>query len=210
MLVPSTVNPQTKNLDFRGLDSSRFSMFKGFEFLGPWGIYHEFTLRDSQSVGSLYVDLAAYTRSPLEDSRLFGPSPWKILAATNEKYYLSNPAPGENILSGNLVMETGYTVLLLLILLLLWLSHLLLLLLLHLHLLAYSPTASQADGAGAAGPWRRPRRRGPSSNNSLCLSLSLYVCMYIYIYIYIYIPHLGLINAPPLICVFPPNDLFHY
>ena len=23
-----------------------------------------------------------YTRSPLEDSRLFGPSPWKILAAT--------------------------------------------------------------------------------------------------------------------------------
>ena len=26
-----------------------------------------------------------YTRSPLEDSRLFGPSPWKILAATNEK-----------------------------------------------------------------------------------------------------------------------------
>ena len=26
-----------------------------------------------------------YTRSPLEDSRLFGPSPWKVLAATNEK-----------------------------------------------------------------------------------------------------------------------------
>ena len=49
-----------------------------------------------------------YTRSPLEDSHLFGPSPWrKILAATNEKKYLSNPAPGENLLSGNLVMETG-------------------------------------------------------------------------------------------------------
>ena len=26
-----------------------------------------------------------YTRSPLEDSRLFGPSPWKILAATYEE-----------------------------------------------------------------------------------------------------------------------------
>ena len=48
-----------------------------------------------------------YTRSPLQDSRLFGPSPWKILAATNEKTYLSNPAPGENLVSGNLVMETG-------------------------------------------------------------------------------------------------------
>ena len=26
-----------------------------------------------------------YTRSPLEDSRLFGPSPWKVLATTYEK-----------------------------------------------------------------------------------------------------------------------------
>ena len=26
-----------------------------------------------------------YTRSPLEDSRLFGPSPWKFLATTYEK-----------------------------------------------------------------------------------------------------------------------------
>ena len=26
-----------------------------------------------------------YTRSPLEDSRLFGPSPWKILATTYEQ-----------------------------------------------------------------------------------------------------------------------------
>ena len=47
-------------------------------------------------------------RSPLEDSRLFGPSPWKIFATTYEqKRLLSNPAPGENILSGNLAMETG-------------------------------------------------------------------------------------------------------
>ena len=51
-----------------------------------------------------------YTRSPLEDSRLFGPSPWKILRhylRTNG--FLSNPASGENLLSGNLVMETGCT-----------------------------------------------------------------------------------------------------
>ena len=52
----------------------------------------------------------AYSRSPLDDSRLFGPSPWKILATTYEqKGLLSNPAPGENIPSGNLVMETGCT-----------------------------------------------------------------------------------------------------
>ena len=52
-----------------------------------------------------------YTRSPLEDSRLFGSSPWKILATTHEqKRFLSNPAPGENLLSGNLVMETGCTI----------------------------------------------------------------------------------------------------
>ena len=49
-----------------------------------------------------------YTRSPLENSRLFGPSPWKILATTYDKQiFLSNPAPGENLLSGSLVMETG-------------------------------------------------------------------------------------------------------
>ena len=35
-------------------------------------------------------------------------------------------------------------------------------------------------------------------------------CIHIYIYIYRYNPHLGLINAPPLILFFPPNDLFHY
>ena len=52
----------------------------------------------------------AYTRSPLQDSRLFGPSPWKILATTYETNgFLSNPASGENLESGNLVMETGCT-----------------------------------------------------------------------------------------------------
>ena len=34
-----------------------------------------------------------YTRSPLEDSRLFGPSPWKILAATYEKNTSEQPSP---------------------------------------------------------------------------------------------------------------------
>ena len=49
-----------------------------------------------------------HTRSPLQDSRLFGPSPWKILAtAYEQKRLLSNPAPGENLVSGNLVMQTG-------------------------------------------------------------------------------------------------------
>ena len=56
----------------------------------------------------IYIHIHMYTRSPLEDSRHFGPSPWKILRHylwTNG--FLSNPAPGENIISGNLVMETG-------------------------------------------------------------------------------------------------------
>ena len=34
-----------------------------------------------------------YTRSPLEDSHLFGPSPWKILAANNEKNTSEQPSP---------------------------------------------------------------------------------------------------------------------
>ena len=48
-----------------------------------------------------------YTRSPSQDFRLFGPRPWNILATTYEKRFLSNPDPGENLVSGNLVMETG-------------------------------------------------------------------------------------------------------
>ena len=31
---------------------------------------------------------SSYTRSPLEDSRLFGPSPWKILAAADDKKHI--------------------------------------------------------------------------------------------------------------------------
>ena len=36
-------------------------------------------------LGVLSTCRLAYTRSPLEDSRLFGPSPWKILATTYEQ-----------------------------------------------------------------------------------------------------------------------------
>ena len=49
-----------------------------------------------------------YTRSPLEDPPSFRTKPLKILRHylwTNG--FLSNPAPGENHLSGHLVMETG-------------------------------------------------------------------------------------------------------
>ena len=57
-----------------------------------------------------WVRGGAYTLSPLKDSHLFGPSPWKVLATTYErKRFLSNPAPGENIISGNIVIETGCT-----------------------------------------------------------------------------------------------------
>ena len=34
-----------------------------------------------------------YTRSPLEDSRLFGPSPWKMLATTYKKDTSEQPSP---------------------------------------------------------------------------------------------------------------------
>ena len=59
------------------------------------------------TIMTTYHDIC-YTRSPLQDSRLFGPRPWKILAATYEKQrFLSNPDPDENLVRGNLVMETG-------------------------------------------------------------------------------------------------------
>ena len=35
--------------------------------------------------GEVVAARSEYTRSPLEDSRLFGPSPWNILATTYEK-----------------------------------------------------------------------------------------------------------------------------
>ena len=39
-------------------------------------------LRGKHSVRDWRQTESPYTRSPLQDSRLFGPSPWKILAAT--------------------------------------------------------------------------------------------------------------------------------
>ena len=56
------------------------------------------------------IIMIQYTRSPLQDSRLFGPRPWKILAATYETNgFLSDPDPGESFVMGNLVTETGCT-----------------------------------------------------------------------------------------------------
>ena len=44
----------------------------------------------------------------------------------------------------------------------------------------------------------------------IIIMIYMYTYIHIYIYICVYNRHLGLINAPPLIVVFPPNDLFHY
>ena len=56
----------------------------------------------------MLYDSIVYTQSPSQHFRLLGPRPWKILATTYEKKrFLSNPDPGENLVSGNIVMETG-------------------------------------------------------------------------------------------------------
>ena len=41
--------------------------------------------RTLQFSGPWTRDVTKYTRSPLEDSLLFGPSPWKVLATTYEQ-----------------------------------------------------------------------------------------------------------------------------
>ena len=54
----------------------------------------------------MMIIIIMITWSPLQDFRLFEPRPWKILATTYEqKRFLSNPDPGESLVSGNLVME---------------------------------------------------------------------------------------------------------
>ena len=59
-------------------------------------------------INMIIINDCYYTRSPSQDFRIFGPRPWKILATTYERNgFLSNPDPGENLVSGNLVMETG-------------------------------------------------------------------------------------------------------
>ena len=66
---------------------------------------------DRQLHAAALMQLPRYTRSPSHDFRLFGPRPWKILATTYEqKRFLSNPDPGENLVTGNLVMQTGCTI----------------------------------------------------------------------------------------------------
>ena len=52
-----------------------------------------FLVNERLILGSATNGARLYTRSPLEDSRLFGPSPWKILAATNEKDISEQPSP---------------------------------------------------------------------------------------------------------------------
>ena len=49
-------------------------------------------LKAGMNGSSTFIGLV-YTRSPLEDSRLFGPGPWKVLAATNEKDISVQPSP---------------------------------------------------------------------------------------------------------------------
>ena len=62
----------------------------------------------ARSCGRASRSYFIYTRSPSQDFRLFGPRPWKILATIYDKSrFMSNPDPGENLVSGNLVMETG-------------------------------------------------------------------------------------------------------
>ena len=54
--------------------------------LGVWGGAPGSYSKEAPTSGYYcYYYYYYYTRSPLEDSRLFGPSPWKVLAATYEK-----------------------------------------------------------------------------------------------------------------------------
>ena len=55
-----------------------------FEKEIPSGGYRAGNISQTSSPNPLLL-LAYYTRSLLEDSRLFGRSPWKILAATYEQ-----------------------------------------------------------------------------------------------------------------------------
>ena len=116
--------------------------------------------------------LGRYTRSPLQDSRLFGPSPWKVLATTYDKNrFLSNPAPGENLPSGNLVMETGCTLFPVL-----------------QNSVVFCCAFSQRSAAGG-------RQRKMQSVS--IISIYTYAYIYIYIYISIWYDCYGDIYAPP-------------
>ena len=62
------------------------------------------------------VYVCCYTQSPLEDSRLFGPSPWKVLATTYDKKNISEqPSPWRKSCKrescyGDRVYHHGYVV----------------------------------------------------------------------------------------------------
>ena len=48
-----------------------------------------------------------YAQSPLQDSGLFGPSPWTILILHLNLDRFGHPAPEENLMRENLMMEMG-------------------------------------------------------------------------------------------------------
>ena len=52
---------------------------------GKWLWFMALTIYPGMRCARHNNPICAYTRSPLEDSRLFGPSPWKILATTYEQ-----------------------------------------------------------------------------------------------------------------------------
>ena len=54
--------------------------------------YHD-TWTGDRNVIEFESTIEMYTWSPLEDFRLFGPSPWKIVAATYEKNTSEQPSP---------------------------------------------------------------------------------------------------------------------
>ena len=100
----------------------------------------------------------AYTRSPLEDSRLFGPSPWKILAATNEQNTSEQPSPWRKYSKrescyGDRVYVWGES--------------------LHMHIYIYIHTYTSAHAS----------TYDPST---IYIYIYTYTCIYIYIHIYIY------------------------
>ena len=50
-----------------------------------------------------------YAQSPLQDSGLFGPSPWTILILHLNLDRFGHPAPETNLMRENLMMEIGGT-----------------------------------------------------------------------------------------------------
>ena len=98
-----------------GLHPVSITRFPSFRTQPPESLSH-YPWKKSSCVVSYAIDIiivfityhnSPYTRSPSQDFRLFGPRPWKVLATAYETNgFLSNPDPGESLVSGNLAMET--------------------------------------------------------------------------------------------------------